>query len=160
MCIRDLDSTCNHSDERLFSTTGNECCCHNSHTAVTLILDCTGRHDAGNTAACADKHWDKRLTRKTELTEDTVEYECDTSHITAAFEESKKNEEYKHLRNKAKNRTYTGYDTFKDKTLKPVCTIDLVKTVLNKFWNTGNPDSVCCGIGSAVTLFIICVEVV
>lgn len=69
-------------------------------------------------------------------------------------------EEYKHLRNKAENRTYAGYDTVKDKTVEPVCTVDCIKAVADKNRNTGNPDSICCGIGSTITLFIICVEVV
>ena len=59
-----------------------------------------------------------------------------------------------------KNRIATGKMQPTDFIVKTIVTTELIKAVADKNRNTGNPDSVCCGIGSAVTLFIICVEVV
>ena len=78
---------------------------------VTLIFNGTRSHDTGDTAAGTDQHRDKGLTGQTELTEDTVQNECDTRHITASLQECKEEEQYQHLRNETKNCADTGNDT-------------------------------------------------
>ena len=44
-------STREQADDGHFSTAGDEAGGHDGHTAVTLVLDGTGSHDAGNAAA-------------------------------------------------------------------------------------------------------------
>ena len=81
---------------------------------VSFVLDCTGSHDTGNTAAHTNQHRNEGLTGKTELTENSVHDECDTCHIAAGLQECQEDKQYQHLRYETKNCTNTGYNTIKD----------------------------------------------
>ena len=48
---------------------------------VTLVLDGTGSHNTGHTAAGTDQRGDEAFTGQAELAEDTVHDEGDTGHI-------------------------------------------------------------------------------
>ena len=143
------DCACYHSNERNLSAAGDERCRHDCHTAVTFVFNSTGCHDTGDTAACTDKHRNEGFTGETELTEDTVEDECDTSHVAARFKECKEEEEDEHLRNKSENCADAGYDTVKDKSAEPICCACRFKTASDECGNTGNPYAEVSRIGSS-----------
>ena len=87
---------------------------HDRHTAVTLVFNGTGSHDAGDAAAGADEHRDEGLAGQAELAEDTVQNEGDTGHVAAGLQERQQQEQHEHLRHEAENRADTGDDTVKD----------------------------------------------
>ena len=150
------DSTCYHGDERNLSAAGDKGCGHDSHTSVSFVFDSTGSHDTGNAAAYTYQHRNEGLTGKTELSEDSVHYECDTSHVTAGLKECEEKEEYQHLRYKSENCTNTGYDTIKDKTVEPIgCAFDCVT---DENGDTGNPYTVISGIGICAVILNKCVN--
>ena len=63
MCIRD------RGNDGQLGAAGDEGGGHDGHLAVTVVLDGTGGHDAGNTAAGADEHGNEGLTRQAEPAE-------------------------------------------------------------------------------------------
>ena len=96
-----MPSACDHGDKGNLCAAGDEGGGHDGHTAVAFVFNGTRSHNAGNTAAGADEHRDKGFTRKSEFAEYTVKHEGYTRHITASLQESKEQEQYKHLGNKA-----------------------------------------------------------
>ena len=125
---------------------------HDGHTAVTFIFNGTGCHDAGDTAACTDKHRNEGLTGKAEFAEDTVKDECNTCHITAPFKECEKQEQNEHLRYEAENSADTCDDTVKDQTAEPFGAYRIVavntESVADEYRDTGDPYTVVSGVGS------------
>ena len=136
------DCTCDHCDERLLCAAGDKGGCHNCHTAVTFIFNGSGSHDSGDAAAGTNQNRDKGLTRQTKLPEDTIQNECDTSHIAACFQDSQQDEQYQHLRYKAQNCAYTGNNTIQDQTLQPVGAVYSIQTLFDQNRNTRNPYAV------------------
>ena len=51
--------TCDHCDERYLCAAGDEGGGHDGHAAVTLVLDSSRSHDAGDAAAGAYQHRDE-----------------------------------------------------------------------------------------------------
>lgn len=82
---------------RQFSITGNKRRQHDRQLAVALVFNSTRSHDAGNAAAGADKHWDKRFTGKPELTENAIHNKRNPRHITAVFQEGQEQEQQHYL---------------------------------------------------------------
>ena len=148
-----------HRDERNFRAARDEGGRHDRHTTVTFIFDRTGSHDARDTAAGTNQHRNEGLARQTELTEDTVEYERDTSHVTTRFQESKQQEQYQHLRNETKDRADTGYDTVKQQSGQPFCCACGLERVADQNRNAGYPSAVGGSIRRAVGFLIFCIEV-
>ena len=111
--------TCDQGNDRKFRTAWNEGRCHDRHTAVTLVFNRTACHDTRNTASGTDHHRDEGFAGETELTEDTVHDECDTRHVSAAFQEGQEEEQNEHLRNKSDDRADTGNDTVNDQSVEP-----------------------------------------
>ena len=60
------------------SHTRNKCCSHDCHLRSRSFLDCTEAITPG-TPHPDDQHWNKRIFRKGEFTEDSVRDECSTS---------------------------------------------------------------------------------
>ena len=141
-CRTAEDCAGDHCDKRLLSAAGDKGGCHNGHTTVTFVLDGSGCHDAWDAAACADQDRDEGLTGQTELTEDTVHNECDTSHVAASLQDCQQDEQYQHLRYKAQNCADTGNDTIQDQTLQPVNTVYCVQSLFDQYRNTRNPYAV------------------
>ena len=144
----------NHGNDRQFRTAGNERRRHDRHTTVALIFNGTGGHDTGNTAARSDEDWDEGFTGKAELSEDTVQDECDTSHVTAGFEERKEDKEDHHLGNEAENSTDTADDTVQDKTFQPLGRVQRVEPLFNHDRNTGDPDTVIGRVRDGIVFFV------
>ena len=148
-----------HRDERNFRAARDEGGRHDRHTTVTFIFDGTGSHDARDTAAGTDQHRNEGLAGQTELTEDTVEYERDTSHITAGFQESKQQEQYQHLRNETKDRANTGYDTVKQQSGQPFRSARGLERVADQNRNAGYPGAVGGSIRRAVGFLVIRIQI-
>ena len=113
----------NHGDKGNLGAAGDKGGGHDGHTAVPLVFDGTGGHDAGNAAAGADQHGNKGFAGKAELAENTVKHKGDTGHVAAGLQESQQQEQHQHLGNKAQNCADTGYDTVKDQAGEPVGTL-------------------------------------
>ena len=150
------DCTCNHCDERLLCTTRNKGSGHNGHTTVTFIFNRSGSHNTRDTTTSTNQNRDKGLTRQTELPEDTIHNECNTSHITASFQDCQQDEQYQHLRNETQYCTNTGNNTIQNQALQPVCTVDCFQTVSNQNRNTRNPNTIICRIRFASCKQICC----
>ena len=143
-----------HGDEGHLGAAGDEGGGHDGHTAVTLIFDGTGGHDAGDTAAHADEHGDEGLTGQAELAEDTVQNEGDTGHIAAGLQESQHQEQHQHLGNKAQNGADTGHDTVKDQAAEPVSRTGGLQRIADQNRDTGDPHAVVGGIGLVKAVLI------
>ena len=113
------DGTCYHCNKRKFCTTGNKGCGHNGHLTVSIVLDGSGSHDTRNAASGTDQHRDKGFSGKTKFTEDTVHDECDTGHVSTAFQECQEDKQNQDLRYETKHSTKTSYDTIHDQSMKP-----------------------------------------
>ena len=142
------DSARDHRDERHLSAAGDEGGGHDGHTAVALVLDGTGCHDAGNAAAGADEHRNEGFAGETELSEDTVKDERDTGHVAARLKSRKQEEQDEHLRDEAEHRADTGDDTVKDKSGEPFGSVCRLKTVSYEYRYTGYPDTEVGRVGS------------
>ena len=136
-----------HADERNLGAAGDERGGHDRHTAVTLVFDGTGGHDARNAAAHTDEHGDERLTGKAELAEDTVEHEGDTGHVAAGLEEGEHQEQDEHLRHEAEHRADTGDDTVEDQAVEPVSRTGSVKRIADQNGHARDPYAIVCRVG-------------
>ena len=114
----------------------------------------------GDTATGADQHGDKGLTGQTELPEDTVQYESDTAHITAAFQDRQQEEQHQHLRYKAQHGANTGNNTVQQQTGQPFGRIGLLQQVTQQNRDTGHPNAVFSSVRRTIALFIIGVLIV
>ena len=112
-------STCDEADDGHLSAAGDEAGGHDGHTAVALVLDGTGSHDARDAAARADQHGNEALTGQAELTEDTVHDEGDTGHIADVLQDGQQEEQDQHLGNEAQDRADTGDDAVHDQAVQP-----------------------------------------
>ena len=142
-----------HADERNLGAAGDERGGHDRHTAVTLVFDGTGGHDARNAAAHTDEHGDEGLTGKAELTEDTVENESDTGHVAAGLEEGEHQEQDQHLRHEAEHRSDTGDDTVEDQAVEPVSRTGSVKRIADQNGDTRDPYAIVCRVGLVKAVF-------
>ena len=137
------ECACDHRDERNLCAAGDKGGGHDRHTAVALILDGTGCHDAGDAAAGADQHRDEGLAGQTELAEDTVKDECDTGHVAAGLKECEEQEQHEHLRNEAEDCADTGDDTVKDQTVTASSAAPAASSAIaDQNRNAGNPNAV------------------
>ena len=146
-------STCDHRNERCLRTARDKCCCHDGHTTVTLILNCSGSHDTWDTTTCTNKDWNEGFTWKTEFTENSIHDEGDTCHVTAGLKNSQQEEQDKHLRYETKDSTNTGDNTIYDQTLKPFSTVCIFKQAADCIRNTADKCAICCRIRSFITSF-------
>ena len=153
-------STCKQSDNREFCTARDERRGHNGHATIVLVFNGSGGHDAGHAAASTDKNRHKRLAGKAKAAEHAVEDKRDTSHVTARLKEGKQQEQYQHLGNEAEHRANASDNAIENQSLQPVGASDRIQTLLNKNRNTGNPNTVCACVRSAVSLFVICIEII
>ena len=112
-------SSGDHADDRHLSTAGDEGGGHDGHLTVTVIFDGTGGHNTGNAAAGTDQHGDEALAGQTELTEDTVHDEGDTSHVANVFQDSQQEEQHQHLRHEAQHGANAAHDTVNDQAGQP-----------------------------------------
>ena len=142
-----------HADERNLGAAGDERGGHDRHTAVTLVFDGTGGHDARNAAAHTDEHRDEGLTGKAELAEDTVENEGDTGHVAAGLEEGEHQEQNQHLRHEAEHRADTGDDTVEDQAVEPVSRTGGVKRIADQNGHARDPHPVVGGIRLVKAVF-------
>ena len=126
-CAVSEQSACDQTDDGELSSAGDEGCGHDRHSAVSLILNGTGSHDAGNAAAGTDHHRNERLSGQTESSEDTVHNERNSCHIAAALEESQADEQDDHLRQEAEDSADAGNNTIQDQAAEPVCRSDALK---------------------------------
>ena len=126
---------------------------HDRHTAVTLVFNGTGSHDAGHAAAGADEHGDEGLAGQAELAEDTVQNEGDTGHVAAGLEEGEHQEQNEHLGNEAEHRADTGDDTVEDQAVEPVSRAGGLQTVADQDGDAGDPHAVVGGIGGVKAVF-------
>ena len=117
-------STCKQADDGHLSAAGNEAGGHDRHTAVTLVLDGAGSHNAGNTAAGADQHGNEALAGQAEAAEDTVHDEGDTGHVADVLEDGQQEEQNEHLGNEAQNSADTGDDAVHDQAVQPASNAD------------------------------------
>ena len=101
----------NQADDRHLRAARHKARSHDRHTAVPFVFNRPGGHDTGDAAAGTDQHRDKGFAGQSETAEDTVHDEGNTCHVTAVFQNSKHQEEDKHLRDEAQDRTDTGDDT-------------------------------------------------
>ena len=108
--------TCEEGDDRELRGARDEGRGHDRHTTVTLVLDRSRCHDTRNAAAGADQHRDEGLTGETEATEDSIQDEGDTRHVSTALEEGEEEEQDEHLWQEAEHRTDTCDDTVEDET--------------------------------------------
>ena len=143
-----------HGDKGNLRAAGDKGGGHNGHPAVTLVFNGTGRHDAGNAAAGADQHGDKGLTGQAEFPEDTVENECDTSHVTAGFQDGQQQEQHQHLRHEAQNRADTGHDAVQNQAAEPFSRVGLLQQIADENGDAGYPHAVVRGVG----LFAVAVQ--
>ena len=146
-CGTTEDRAGDHGDEGHFRTAGDERGGHDRHTAVTLVFNGTGGHDARNAAADTDEHRDEGLTGQAELAEDTVEHEGDTGHVAAGLEEGEHQEQDQHLRHEAEHCADTGDDTVEDQAVEPVSRTGSVKRIADQNGDTGDPNAVIGGVG-------------
>ena len=109
-----------HADDGHLCAAGDEAGGHDRHTAVTLVFDGTGCHDARNAAAAADEHGDEALAGEPKLTEHTVKDKCDTGHVAYVLKDAEHQEENEHLRNEAEDGSDTADDTVNDESGQPV----------------------------------------
>ena len=108
------DGTHEQGDDRQFGATGDERGGHDRHTAVLLVLDCLGSHDAGDAAARGHEHGDERLTGQAKAAEHAVHDEGDASHIAAVLQERQHHKEQEHLRHEAEDGAQAADDTVAD----------------------------------------------
>ena len=127
------------ADDGHLRTAGDEWGGHDGHLAVNVVLNGTGSHNTGNAAARADQHGDEALAGQTELTEDTVHDEGDTSHVADVFKDSQQEEQHQHLRHKAQHRAAAADNTINNQTAQPARTANAVqprlKVALHDFRN-------------------------
>ena len=119
--------TCDQADDGHLSAAGDEAGGHDGHTAVALVLDGTGSHDARDAAAGADQHGDKALAGQAETAEDTVHDEGDTGHIAHILQDGQQEEQDQHLGNEAQNCADTGNDAVHDQAVQPACHADALE---------------------------------
>ena len=136
-----------HADEGNLCAAGDEGGGHDGHTAVTFILDGTGRHNAGDTAAGTDQHGDEGLTGQAELAENTIQHEGDTGHVAAGLQEGQHQEQHQHLGHEAQHRADTGDDTVKDQAAEPLGGAGCFQTAADQCRDAGDPDAEVGGIG-------------
>ena len=79
------DGTHEQGDDRQLGATGNKRGGHDRHTAVLLVLDGLGGHNAGDAAARGHEHGDKGLTGQAKAAEHAVHDEGDAGHIAAVL---------------------------------------------------------------------------
>ena len=146
-CGTTEDRAGDHGDEGHFRTAGDERGGHDRHTAVTLVFNGTGGHDARDAAAGADEHRDEGLAGQAEFAEDTVEHEGDTGHVAAGLKEGEHQEQDQHLRHEAEHCADTGDDTVEDQAVEPVSRTGSVKRIADQNRDTGDPNAVVSRVG-------------
>ena len=134
-------SRSDQSDDRHLSAAGNEGRNHDRHTAVALVFDGTGSHDARHAASTADQHGDEGLTGQTKAAEDTVHDESDTGHVAAGFQKTQEDEQDQHLRHEAQDSAHAADNAVQDQTLEPVSATDCVQSILSQNRDTGYPST-------------------
>ena len=108
------DGTHEQGDDRQLGATGNKRGGHDRHTAVLLVLDGLGGHDAGDAAARGHEHGDKGLTGQAKAAEHAVHDEGDAGHIAAVLQEGQHDEQQEHLRNEAEDGAQAADDAVAD----------------------------------------------
>ena len=107
-CAAAEQSACDHADDGHFCAAGDEARGHDGHFSVSVLLDCAGRHDAGDAAAGGNQHGNERFAAKAEFSEHAVHDERDSRHVAAVLKHGKQKEENQHLGNKAQYRAYAA----------------------------------------------------
>ncbi len=152
-CSAAKDRAGDHGDEGYLRAAGDEGGGHDGHTAVTLVFNGTGGHDARDAAAGADEHGDEGLTGQTKLPEDPVQNEGDTGHVAAGLQEGQHQKQHQHLRNKAQHSANAGHDAVQDQAGQPFRRIGLFQQVAHQHGNAGNPYAVIRRIGLVKAVF-------
>ena len=127
--------TCEEGDDRELRGARDEGRGHDRHTTVTLVLDRSRCHDTRNAAAGADQHRDEGLTGETEATEDSIQDEGDTRHVSTALEEGEEEEQDEHLRQEAEHRTDTCDDTVEDETCQYLTGAECTEDAFEESWD-------------------------
>src|SRR5699024_3509730 len=81
------ESACNQGNDGKLRAAGDKGGGHNGHFPVSVVLNGTGSHNAGNAAAGSNQHGDKGLTGQSELAENTVHDERHSGHVAAGLQE-------------------------------------------------------------------------
>ena len=147
------DGARDHGDKGNLGSAGDKGRSHDRHAAVTLVLDRSGSHNAGNAAARADQHGDEGFAGKAEFPENTVQNEGDSGHIAARLEEGQHEEEDQHLWNKSKHRADAGDNAVQDQTLENTGNSGFVEDTLDDDRDAGNPCAVFGGIRFSALVF-------
>ena len=108
------DGAHEQGDDRQLSAAGNKRGGHDRHTAVLLVLDGLGSHDAGDTAARRHEHRNEGLTGQAKAAEHAVHDEGDAGHIAAVLQEGQHHEQQEHLRDKAEDGAQAADDAVAD----------------------------------------------
>ena len=107
------------TDDGHLSSAGDETGGHNRHLPVAVLLNGSGGHDTGHTAAGSHQHGDEALTGETETAEETIHDEGNTGHIAHILQNGQQEEQYQHLRHKAQHRSHTGHDAVLNQPVEP-----------------------------------------
>ena len=134
------NGTHEQGNDRQLSATGNERGSHDRHTAVLLVLDGLGGHDAGNAAARGHEHRNEGLTGQAEAAEHAVHDEGDAGHIATVLQEGQHHKEQEHLRHKAEDGAQAADDTVTDQRIDQATVLGATrhKCVVDHGGNTRN----------------------
>ena len=105
---------------------------------VTLVLNGTGGHDAGNAASGCHEAGDEALAGEAELTENTVHDEGNSCHVADILKDGKQQEEYQHLRYETEHGTNAGHDAVLDEAVENGALSDM-KRGENAVYKSRNP---------------------